>query len=30
MLRDAFTAALTTPITTSDVPEALRGPHWKP
>lgn len=21
---------LTPPITTSDVPEALRGPHWKP
>lgn len=30
MLRDAFTAALTPPITTSDVPEALRGPRWKP
>ena len=23
-------ARLTVPITTSDVPEALRGPHWKP
>jgi hypothetical protein len=30
MLRDAFTAALNPPITTSDVPEALRGPRWKP
>lgn len=30
MFRDAFTAALTPPITTSDVPEALRGPRWKP
>ena len=30
MLRDAFAQALTLPITTSDVPEALRGPHWKP
>ncbi|MWA08750.1 DUF6221 family protein [Streptomyces sp. BA2] len=30
MLRDAFDRALTPPITTSDVPEALRGPHWKP
>jgi hypothetical protein len=30
MLRDAFTAALTVPITTSDVPAALRGPRWKP
>ncbi|UPZ27639.1 hypothetical protein MUK60_07305 [Streptomyces sp. LRE541] len=23
-------ARLTVPITTSDVPDALRGPHWKP
>lgn len=30
MLRDAFAAALNPPITTSDVPEALRGPRWKP
>jgi hypothetical protein len=30
MFRDAFAAALTPPITTSDVPEALRGPRWKP
>ena len=30
MLRDAFDSALTQPITTSDVPEALRGPRWKP
>lgn len=30
MLRDAFSAALTIPITTSDVPEALRGSRWKP
>lgn len=30
MLRDAFAAALKPPITTSDVPEALRGPRWKP
>lgn len=30
MLRDAFAAALNSPITTSDVPEALRGPRWKP
>ncbi|MET7687967.1 DUF6221 family protein [Streptomyces sp. NPDC005483] len=30
MLRDAFADALTLPITTSDVPEALRGPRWKP
>lgn len=29
-LRDAFAAALNPPITTSDVPEALRGPRWKP
>ncbi|WP_069751582.1 hypothetical protein [Streptomyces sp. EN16] len=27
-LGDILTA--TNPITTSDVPEALRGPHWKP
>lgn len=30
MLRDAFDRALTPPVTTSDVPAALRGPHWKP
>jgi len=30
MLRDSFTQALTRPITTSDVPEALRGRRWKP
>ncbi|MCX5598438.1 hypothetical protein OOK29_09835 [Streptomyces phaeochromogenes] len=30
MLRDAFERALTPPITTSDVPAALRGTNWKP
>jgi hypothetical protein len=30
MLSDAFERALTPPITTSDVPEALRGHRWKP
>lgn len=30
MWRDALVAHLTLPITTSDVPEALRGPGWKP
>ena len=30
MLRDSFDRALALPITTSDVPEALRGPRWKP
>lgn len=29
LLNSTFSQA-TPPITTSDVPEALRGPHWKP